>query len=73
MGEQDRHAVHIAVSSGPHIKIPRAGEGCLSQKHSQFSGTEFSPPPDPLQNSMVMTKSLVKNSGEGVLIESCKP
>ena len=44
-----------------------------AQKHSQFSATEFSPPRDPLQNSMVMIKSLVKDSAEGVLIESCKP
>lgn len=71
MDEQDRHAV--PTYCGPHIKRPRSGEGCLSQKHSQFSATEFSPPPDPLQNSMVMTKSLVKDSAEGVLIESCKP
>lgn len=71
MDEQDRHAV--PTYCGPHIKRPRSDEGCLSQKHSQVSATEFSPPPDPLQNSMVMTKSLVKDSADGVLIESCKP
>lgn len=65
--------LHIAVSNGPHIKTSRVGEGCPSLKHSQFSEAELSPPPEPLQNLMVMTKSLVKDSAEVVLIESCKP